>query len=181
MLKRLLTVMLMTVAPWLGDAGAVDGRAAPALDARPEVWINSAPLDWAALSGKVVLLNVWTYGCGNCKRSLPWLKSLRAQFAARGFEIVGVHSPEFDWERPRSAVAAAVTQHGIAWPVMLDDGLRYWDALGNRYWPAFYLVDRHGRIAGRFYGETHADDAQARHMERLIDRLLREPWTVRRS
>lgn len=174
MINMLLAIMLMTIAPWLPAAQADAARYAPAFAVQRDVWINSEPLDWAMLSGRVVLLNVWTYGCGNCKRSLPWLQSVRERFAARGFEIVGVHSPEFAWERPRPAVAAAVAHHGIGWPVMLDSGFHYWNALGNRYWPAFYIVDKHGRIAGYFYGETHAFDGRALAMERLIEKLLRE-------
>lgn len=150
----------------------VASERAPELDPQPAVWINSAPLDWPALAGKVVLINVWTYGCGNCQRSLPWLAAVREKYRARGFEILGVHSPEFPSERSRSAVAAAIERHGIGWPVMLDNELRYWTALENRYWPAFYIVDKHGRIAGRFIGETHAFDGQSGRMERLIETLL---------
>ncbi|MBI5040878.1 MAG: redoxin family protein [Gammaproteobacteria bacterium] len=168
----LLAIVLMTA---VSPNHAVEADAlihAPAFDSARNVWINSEPLDWETLRGKVVLLNIWTYGCGNCKRSIPWLKSVYSRYGERGLQIVGVHSPEFAWEKPRQAVAAAVEHHGIAWPVMLDNGLGYWTALGNRYWPAFYIVDKQGRVAGYFFGETHAFDGRARTMERLIEKLL---------
>lgn len=169
--SALIAIFLTTAASW---SQAAEPVAAPALDPRTDVWINSAPLAWPALQGKVVLVNVWTYGCGNCERSLPWLRSIYTRYRALGFDIIGVHSPEFAWERPRPTVIAAVARHGIDWPVMLDNGFRYWTALGNRYWPAFYIVDRHGSIAGRFVGETHAFDGRARRMEQLIEELLND-------
>lgn len=154
-------------------SGATTPVAAPPLpDGDRDAWIGSVPLTWDALRGDVVLLNVWTYGCGNCSRSIPWLKQLHARFAGRDFEIVGVHSPEFAWEKRRSAVVDAVERHGIAYPVVMDNDLAYWSRLDNRYWPAFYLVDRQGRISARFVGETHAGDRQARAIEEAIERLL---------
>lgn len=160
--------MLLLTAP--ADAA---NEAAPAFGRQDRAdWINTEPLDWSRLHGKVVLLNVWTFGCSNCRGSLAWLKALYATYHEQGFEIVGIHSPEFAWEKPRPAVASAVREHGIEWPVMLDNDLKYWDALDNRYWPAFYLVDAKGRIAGRFVGETHAGDLQAGVVESLLAKLL---------
>lgn len=167
--KLMVSVSLWLVMPL---APAQEPATAPSFDPAPDVWISSTPLDWQQLRGKVVLLNVWTYGCGNCTRSLPWLKTVDARYQGRGFELIGIHSPEFAWEKPRTAVAAAVTLRGVDWPVMQDNELAYWRALGNRYWPAFYVVDRNGKIAGRFIGETHAGDDQARAIERLIETLL---------
>lgn len=135
-------------------------------------WLNSAPLDWKQLRGKVVLLNVWTFGCSNCRRSIPWLQSVYAAYSQQDFEIIGIHSPEFAWEKSRLAVKKAVSRHGIRWPVMLDNGLEYWRALGNRYWPAYYLVDRQGNAAGYFIGETHLDDPRANAIEARIEKLL---------
>jgi thiol-disulfide isomerase/thioredoxin len=160
---------------------ASNGRPAPAFDhAAPHDWINTEPLDWNGLRGKVVLLNVWTYGCSNCRGSLDWLKSLYAKYGGRGLEIIGVHSPEFDWEKPRSAVAQAVQRHGIEWPVVLDNEMHYWRALDNRYWPAFYVVDRQGRQVDYFFGETHKGDRRARALENLIESLLKAAGTPSR-
>lgn len=146
---------------------------APAFkQADQNAWINSEPLDWEALQGKVVLLNVWTYGCSNCRRSLPWLKSVYSKYRKQGLEIVGIHSPEFAWEKPRLAVNTAVKHHEITWPVMQDNDMKYWRALGNRYWPAFYLIDKQGNAHGYFIGETHENDKQAKAMETLLEKLL---------
>lgn len=167
-------MLLVSVSLWLAAplAPAQEPTAAPPFDPDPDAWISGTPLDWRQLRGKVVLLNVWTLGCGNCTRSLPWLKSVDARYQGLGFELIGIHSPEFAWEKSRAAVTAAVALRGVDWPIMQDNDLAYWRALGNRYWPTFYVVDRQGRIAGRFIGETHAYDPQARAIERLIETLL---------
>jgi thiol-disulfide isomerase/thioredoxin len=144
-----------------------------AQDARD--WINSTPLRWQNLEGRVVLLDVWTFECWNCYRSFPWLNTLQTRFAPHGLAVIGIHSPEFDGERDRARVRAKVREFGLKHPVMLDNDLRYWQALGNEYWPAFYVVDRHRHLRGRFYGETHAGDAQAVRIESRLARLLAEP------
>lgn len=164
----LMTVMSSVCAE---DQSRLD-YAPPFAAVNSEQWINTAPLDLAQLRGKVLLLNVWTFDCINCKRSIPWLKKIYADYQHRGFEIIGVHSPEYEWEKSRSAVLESVRQHDIDWPVMLDDDHSYWKSLHNKYWPAFYLVDKQGRIVGKFIGETHAGDYQAVFVEQLIDKLL---------
>lgn len=137
-------------------------------------WINSTPLTLADLRGKVVLLDVWTFGCWNCTRSIPWLKTLEQRLSPRGLKIIGIHSPEFDHEKNTEAVKSKVREFGLGFPVMLDEDFRYWRALGNRYWPSFYLVDKAGRIRAAMYGETHPGTSQARAMEDWIERLLAE-------
>jgi thiol-disulfide isomerase/thioredoxin len=121
-------------------------------------WINSPPLRLPALRGKVVLVDFWTFSCVNCTRTLPHLRHLAGAYGDRGLVIIGVHSPEFDFERDPAAVAAAVGRLGVTWPVALDSAMATWNAYGNRYWPAEYLVDRRGRIAEVHVGE--GDDAQ---------------------
>jgi thiol-disulfide isomerase/thioredoxin len=140
----------------------------------PDAWINGPPQRIADFRGKVILLDVWTFGCWNCYRSFPWLNDLEARLAPEGLAVIGVHSPEFDHERERAAVAAKVQEFGLEHPVMLDNDFRYWKALDNRAWPAFYLIDKQGRLRHRFYGETHAGDARARRIERAVLELLRE-------
>lgn len=135
-------------------------------------WINSPPLTRDDLAGSVVLIDVWAFECWNCYRSFPWLKSLEVQLAERDFEVIGVHAPEFDHERERDRVAAKVEEFGLEHPVMLDNDFSYWRALGNRYWPTFYIVDRSGRVRGVFIGETHEGDRRARAIEGLILQLL---------
>ncbi|MGE0482982.1 MAG: redoxin family protein [Gammaproteobacteria bacterium] len=137
-------------------------------------WINSPPLRRDDLVGEVVMVDVWTYECWNCYRSFPWLKALERRFEGRGFRVIGIHSPEFDRERELDRVRAKIDEFGLTHPVMIDNDLDYWRALGNRYWPAFYLVDRKGRVREVFVGETHVGDAQAARIERRIEALLAE-------
>ena len=137
-------------------------------------WINSAPLTVSGLRGKVVLLDFWTFGCWNCYRSFPWLRALEERYHDRPLQVVGVHTPEFDHERVPENVAAKVKEFKLAHPVMIDNDFSYWRAMKNRYWPAFYIIDKRGRVRGVFVGETHAGDRRARAIERLIDRLLAE-------
>ncbi len=138
-------------------------------------WINSKPLRRADLRGKVVLLDIWTFECWNCYRSFPWLNTLEKRLGPRGLLVVGIHSPEYDRERERSAVAAKAREFDLRHPIMIDNDFRYWKALGNHVWPAFYLVDKQGRIRDRFVGETHAGEAQADTIENAIVDLLAEP------
>lgn len=148
-------------APEFTHAGAAD-------------WIGSAPLRLEQLRGKVVLLDVWTFACWNCYRSFPWLNTVQERYAARGLQIVGVHTPEFEHEKVRASVEQKIRQYKLAHPVMLDNDFSYWKALANRYWPAFYLIDRQGRVRATYAGETHGGDAQARRIESDIEALLAE-------
>lgn len=137
-------------------------------------WINSRPLKLADLSGKVVLIDVWTFECWNCYRSFPWLNDMESRLAPRGLQVVGIHSPEFAREHDPAAVRRKTEEFGLRHPVMLDNDFRYWKALGNQYWPAYYLIDKQGRIRARFVGETHKDSSQARLIEQTIEALIRE-------
>ncbi|MCB1784699.1 MAG: redoxin family protein [Chromatiaceae bacterium] len=141
---------------------------------RAEHWFNSPPLSVHDLRGQVLLVDVWTYDCWNCYRSFPWLRDLEQRYADRGLRVIGIHSPEFDHERDADRVAAKIAEFELHHPVMMDNDFAYWRALGNRYWPAYYLVDRRGRIRASFVGETHAGDARARQVEEQIRALLAE-------
>lgn len=153
-----------------GDAGPAPefGRSDPAS------WINNRPLKLADLRGKVVLIDFWTYGCYNCVRSIPWLKTVEHRYAPRGLALIGVHSPEFPHEKDPARVLEKVREFGIGHPVMLDNDHRYWKAMRNRAWPAFYLIDKAGRLRAVWWGETHIGDRQAKRIEAAIERLLRE-------
>lgn len=154
---------------------SVDAPAAPAFThTRDQDWLNSPPLTWAALRGKVVLIDVWTFDCWNCYRSIPWLHDVERQFAGAGLQIVGVHTPELPQEYVLANVKAKLVEFQITHPVMLDNDYSYWTALGNHYWPAFYLVDRQGRLRGKVFGETHAGDRNATAVEEQIAALLAE-------
>jgi thiol-disulfide isomerase/thioredoxin len=157
-----------------GFAAAAPVEAPQFTHTQPAAWLNSKPLTLADFSGRVLLVDVWTFDCWNCYRSIPWLKDLETRLGPKGLALLGVHSPEFAHEQDRDKVAAKVKEFGIKHPVMLDNDFSYWKALGNRFWPAFYVIDKQGRVRGTFVGETHAGDARAREVEGLIARLLAE-------
>ncbi len=139
-----------------------------------EDWINSSPLRVEDLKGKVVLVDFWTYGCWNCYRSFPWLNAMEARLKDEDFIVIGVHTPEFDHERDRRKVAEKVEEFDLHHPVVIDNDSLYWRAMRNRYWPAFYVVDKQGRIRHRFVGETHEGTRRAATIEQAIVKLLAE-------
>ncbi|MCP3706020.1 cytochrome c biogenesis protein DipZ [Paraburkholderia sp. CNPSo 3274] len=143
----------------------VEGRL-PALDGA-NAWLNSAPLTPEALRGKVVLVNFWTYSCINCLRTLPYLKTWADRYRNDGLVVIGVHTPEFGFEHDTGNVKRALANLDIRYPVAVDSGYRIWNAFGNQYWPAFYLVDAQGRVRYHHFGE--GDYAQA---EQAIQQLL---------
>jgi cytochrome c biogenesis protein CcdA/thiol-disulfide isomerase/thioredoxin len=116
-------------------------------------WINSRPLTLRALRGKVVLVDFWTYSCINCLRTLPYLKSWDERYRSKGLVILGVHTPEFAFEHDLGNVRAAVKRLGVRYPVALDNDYGTWNAYGNNYWPADYLVDQAGHVRDVHFGE----------------------------
>ena len=151
-------------------------RAAPAFThTQAGEWINSEPLDLERLRGKVVLVEFWTFECINCLRSADWIKKVAAEKGAEGLTVIGVHTPELPQERDVANVRAAVKRLGITYPVMIDGDFSYWKAMSNRYWPAFYLIDREGKLRAQAVGEMHVGEARARTFEEKIDAVMREP------
>jgi cytochrome c biogenesis protein CcdA/thiol-disulfide isomerase/thioredoxin len=130
-------------------------------------WFNTSPLTMRQLRGKVVLIDFWTYSCINCLRTLPHLKAWDATYRAQGLVIIGVHTPEFAFEHEASNVSAAIGRLGIRYPVVQDNDYGTWNAYGNQYWPAEYLVDKQGHVRHAHFGE-----GQYGETERLIRRLL---------
>ena len=116
-------------------------------------WINSPPLGQADLAGKVVVYDFWTYSCINCVRTLPYLRAWHERYAPDGLVLVGVHSPEFDFEHVRANVEAATRRLRVTWPVALDNQKEIWDTFKNAYWPAKYVADREGKIRYNHIGE----------------------------
>ena len=116
-------------------------------------WINSPPLTSADLQNKVVLYDFWTYSCVNCQRTLPHLHALFDRYKSDGLVIIGIHSPEFDFEKDHANVQRAVQHYGVTWPVALDDDMTIWNAFTNQAWPAEYLTDRQGRLRQVRFGE----------------------------
>ena len=142
--------------------------AAPAPDFKGiDKWLNSAPLTMEGLRGKVVLVDFWTYDCINCIRTLPYIGKWHQKYKSAGLVVVGVHTPEFAFERSTDNVRAAMQRFGITYPVAQDNRYATWDAYGNRYWPALYLVDKLGRIAYTHFGEGRYAETEA-----AIERLL---------
>ena len=137
-------------------------------------WINSKPLTTSDLRGKVVLIDVWTYGCWNCYNSFPWLRSVEEKFAEQDFIVIGIHTPEFDHEKDRENVVEKTKHFKLHHPVMMDNDFAYWRALRNKYWPSYYIVDKEGNIRKGFIGETHKGDRRAKKIENLIAKLLKE-------
>ncbi len=158
------------------NAAARSGTASlPDYGPAPEVvgitdWINSEPTTPAELRGKVVLVHFWTFGCINCVHVQPHVKAWHERFADRGLVVLGVHTPELAFERDVDNVRLAVARAGITFPVAIDPAFRTWDAYGNRYWPAFYFVDKAGHVRHTHFGE--GDYATS---ERVIESLLAEP------
>ncbi|WP_105133574.1 cytochrome c biogenesis protein DipZ [Burkholderia sp. BE12] len=140
----------------------------PSLDGAVQ-WLNSPPLTAAGLRGKVVLVDFWTYSCINCLRTLPYTNAWARKYAPYGLVVIGVHAPEFAFERDIGNVKKAVHDLGIDYPVAIDNGYSIWRAFNNEYWPAHYFIDAQGRIRHHHFGE--GEYAQS---ERAIQSLLAE-------
>jgi thiol-disulfide isomerase/thioredoxin len=134
------------------------------------LWLNSQPLTLAGLRGKVVVIDFWTYSCVNCLRTLPFVKRWYETYRDDGLVIVGVHTPEFSFEREAGNVRDAVANLGIRYPVALDNDYGTWTAWGNRYWPAKYFIDRRGHVRYAHFGEGAYEESEA-----VIRELLAEP------
>jgi len=161
------------ILPILRSDGSFRVRPAPPFPSDPSRWVGP-PQTWANLRGRVVLLDVWTFGCVNCVRTIPWVRAARERYAPRGLSVVGIHTPEMAFERERSAVEAEVRRRGLDFPHLVDDDYAYWNALENRYWPALYAVDRCGVLRARAIGEVHAGEASGERLEAEIEALLAE-------
>ncbi|NVD40000.1 cytochrome c biogenesis protein DipZ [Ensifer sp. HO-A22] len=155
-----------TKEPFLSDL-PVEGIAPP-LDGAVQ-WLNSAPLSNQQLRGKVVLVDFWTYSCINCIRTIPYVRAWAEKYKDQGLVVIGVHAPEFAFEKKIDNVRAAVADFGIDYPVAIDNDYRIWRAFENSYWPAHYLIDAKGQIRYHHFGEgNYAQTEQA------IQDLLRE-------
>jgi thiol-disulfide isomerase/thioredoxin len=133
-------------------------------------WLNSPPLTLESLRGKVVLVQFWTYSCINCVRTLPYVTKWYDTYKDKGFVVIGVHTPEFAFERETANVETAIKRFGIKYPVAQDNQYRTWRAFDNSYWPAEYLIDRSGTVVATQFGE-----GSYQQMENTIARLVGEP------
>ena len=162
--------MMMSAKPATPDPAAdlpVEG-ALPDLSGAVE-WLNSPPLTAAALKGKVVLVDFWTYSCINCLRTLPYTEAWAAKYKDQGLVVIGIHAPEFAFEKDIGNVKKAVGDLKVAYPVAIDNNYALWRAFDNDYWPAHYFIDAQGRIRHHHFGEGDYDES-----ERVIQALLAE-------
>jgi cytochrome c biogenesis protein CcdA/thiol-disulfide isomerase/thioredoxin len=147
----------------LGNEGAM-----PSLDGAVS-WLNSPPLTNTELRGKVVVIDFWTYSCINCLRSIPYVEAWAEKYKSDGLVVIGVHTPEFAFEKDPTNVAKAVEDLKITYPVALDSNYAIWKAFNNQYWPAHYFIDANGVIRYHHFGEGEYDES-----ERVIQELLKE-------
>jgi thiol-disulfide isomerase/thioredoxin len=154
---------IVAIASAAGDEGPM-----PDLDGAL-TWLNSAPLSSKSLRGKVVLVNFWTYSCINSLRELPYMKAWAAKYKDAGLVIIGVHAPEFGFEKDPANVKNAVFDLKVAYPTPIDSNHSIWQAFRNEYWPADYFVDAKGRIRYHHFGEGEYEKS-----EHFIQTLLKE-------
>ncbi|MET0934985.1 MAG: thioredoxin family protein [Luteibacter sp.] len=168
-------IRLAFLALFVALAGLAAAMPASAAQTAPEFagianWQNSKPLTMKGLRGKVVLIDFWAYSCINCLRTLPHVNHWYDQYKDKGLVIVGVHSPEFPFEKQDGNVRDAIKRYGITYPVAQDNDLETWDAWDNQYWPAEYLVDQRGNVVAHHFGEGNYAE-----MENAIRTLLGLP------
>jgi thiol-disulfide isomerase/thioredoxin len=143
------------------------GKQAPELS--KGAWINSEPLTLEGLRGKVVLLEFWTYGCSNCRNTLPFVKEWHKKYSGDGFRIIGVHTPEFEGEKRLQNVRRRTAELGIEYAVVTDNEYATWRSYHQRFWPVIYLIDKKGIIRYVHIGEGAYDTT-----EEVITQLLEE-------
>ncbi len=132
-------------------------------------WVNAEPFTLESQRGKVVLIDFWTYTCINCIRTLPYLREWQDKYADRGLVILGVHAPEFEFEKLRENVLDAMETHGLEYAVAQDNDMDTWGAFRNRFWPAKYLIDKDGYIRYTHFGEGSYEETEAQIRELLIE------------
>jgi thiol-disulfide isomerase/thioredoxin len=171
-MRSMLILMLPTLLGLIGQAAGATGVSTAPDFVGGGPWFNTGgkALAMADLRGKVVAVEMWTGGCINCLNTLPYIKQWDAKYRARGLVIVGVHSPEFQYEHSQQYVQEVVAKQGITYPVVMDNDFRIWKAYKNAYWPTLYLIDKKGTIRYNHIGEGEYDTT-----ERLIGQLLTEP------
>jgi len=130
----------------------------PALEAQR--WVNSSPLNAEGLRGKVVLVDIWEYTCINWIRTSPYVKALNRDYAKFGLVVIGVHAPEFEFGKRAENIDRGIRDHGLGYPIAIDNDFAIWRALGNNAWPAKYLFDDRGRLVRKWIGEGSYDEIE---------------------
>ena len=133
-------------------------------------WLNSPPLTLQQLRGKVVLVDFWTYTCPNCINTLPYVKSWNQKYKDQGLTVIGVHTPEYAFERETENVQKAIAHFGITYPVAQDNRYATWGAYNNQYWPAVYLIDKKGQVVYSHFGEGDYAQTEAKIQELLAEK-----------
>lgn len=164
----LLTAVTLAFAAQAGAATQRDLGAAPAFTGIDK-WINSEPKTIESLRGKVVLVDFWTYACINCIHTLPYVKKWHETYKDKGLAVIGVHTPEYGFERKTENVIDAAKRFGLTYPIAQDNRYATWKAYDNNYWPALYLINKKGRIVYTHFGEGDYAETEA-----TIQRLLAE-------
>ena len=165
-------MLLMTV---FSSAAVAADRSAPAQQkailpsSAATQWFNSPPLTAEMLRDKVVLVDFWTYSCINCLRTLPYVKAWNEKYRNQGLVIIGVHTPEFAFEKDEHNVEKAIRDLGVTYPVVMDNQYAIWNAYKNKYWPAQYLIDARGQVR-----HTHFGEGAYQETEQMIQALLKE-------
>ncbi len=162
-------VFLLVCAVLCGDALAHPLLNKKAPEIKSSSWINTQPVSLENLRGKVTLVEFWTFGCYNCRNVEPFIKKWHEVYSSSGLVVLGVHSPEFGWERDLARVQKYVREKGIRHAVLLDNDFENWNRYRNQYWPAVYLVDKRGMI--RYF---HAGEGEYERTEGMIRKLLGE-------
>ncbi|HCE8678662.1 TPA: redoxin domain-containing protein [Enterobacter cloacae] len=132
-------------------------------------WVNGDPVTSDSLRGKVVLIDFWTWDCINCQHTLPHVRDWAKKYQAQGLVVIGVHTPEYPWEKPLASVQKAVTKWQLPYRVVTDNNYKIWNAFGNQYWPAHYYFDAKGQLRYTSFGEGNYDQ-----QEKVIQQLLKE-------
>jgi thiol-disulfide isomerase/thioredoxin len=171
----LVLVLLLALGVEAQPGNDVDARPAPSFPEKG--WLNTPgnkPLRVEDLHGKVVLVEFWTFACYNCRNQLPYVKAWYEKYGSEGLVVVGVHTPEFDYESKPKNVQKAVEELGIRFPVVLDNDFATWKRFRNQYWPAVYLIDHQGKIVYVAVGEGDYS-----RTEKEIQRLLKQAKAAR--
>jgi len=144
-----------------GGAAVATGAPAPEF-AGIDRWLNGPPQTLRQLHGKVVLVDFWTFDCINCAHTLPHVEGLYEKYHDKGLVVIGVHTPEYAFERDTKNLSDAIKRYGITYPVAQDNAYATWNAYGNQYWPAVYLIDQKGNLVYSHFGEGAYAETEAR-------------------
>jgi thiol-disulfide isomerase/thioredoxin len=161
-----LTGLFISCPAWAHDR-TDNGKLLPKINRAPEFtglknWINSPEIkSMRDLRGKVVLIDFWTFGCINCIHTLPYVQKWHQTYKDHGLVVLGIHAPEFDYEKKLKNVMRAVNKYGLTFPVAIDNGFKLWRAYRNRFWPAMYLIDKDGIVRYIHFGEGRYKETES--------------------